>query len=387
MEPRGQITRCSGGIVAGRSEPHSDIYLFDEEAGILCVVDLGSRRTELDPLKFETEIEAAFQRLKALTPPSSETESPQRDPLLVELEKELSAIKKLLGPIEDPSASISFVVVDRLGGVWYAHAGSARIYQWLSSSRVKRCLSRDPSSQSRRQTDALGIISGRVELGTRDMMLVATDGFWKQGTIFDQFMEQKHSDQMKFLAAVSEQWGDEDGTIQLVRLDAPWYTAQTMGFSKAAEAISSSVIFKNLSENEVRSILEIALERSFEASEFVIKKGEDGHSLFVLVSGSVDILARGKSRGVVKEPGTCFGEISFLDRHPRSASLKVVEPAQFLEVSFSDLDGLMSKNPVLGINILRALGFTAALRLREKLDSEQPIHPERLPGRLTLTSN
>jgi signal transduction histidine kinase len=97
--------------------------------------------------------------------------------------------------------------------------------------------------------------------------------------------------------------------------------------------------------------------------DLVIEEGAPGDSLYVVLSGVLEITKREGARDVVlatRRAGEAIGEMSLLERTPRSASARAVEPSELLEISPAALRSVIEKNPSTAMAMLR----TVAERLR-----------------------
>ena len=109
------------------------------------------------------------------------------------------------------------------------------------------------------------------------------------------------------------------------------------------------------------------------ADEVVFKEGDQARELYVLLMGEVEVfkvLKRGaEARLATLSPGHWFGEMSVLDAHPRSASVRALEPCRLLVVTARDLDALYRRDlksyTLLVLNIARELA--RRLRLVDEL--------------------
>jgi CRP-like cAMP-binding protein len=83
------------------------------------------------------------------------------------------------------------------------------------------------------------------------------------------------------------------------------------------------------------------------AGEAIVREGEEADALYVIVSGRVDVKARGEA-GVEQhiremEPGTYFGEIGLLEKIPRTATVTALEETELYRIEGDDfLDALAS---------------------------------------------
>ena len=105
--------------------------------------------------------------------------------------------------------------------------------------------------------------------------------------------------------------------------------------------ISSSPLFEMLSSTELAHLSELAEQRSYAVGEPVFEEGELGDSLFVIVSGEVEVFRRepsGRTRVLATlSPPEFFGEMSLIDKEYRSASVRARTDAQLLQLSAEQL--------------------------------------------------
>ncbi len=97
--------------------------------------------------------------------------------------------------------------------------------------------------------------------------------------------------------------------------------------------------------------------------EIVIEEGAPGDSLYVVLAGELEITKRDGERDVVlasRKVGEAVGEMSLLERMPRSASARAVQPSELLEVSPESFRKVLENNPSTAMTVLR----TVASRLR-----------------------
>ena len=95
---------------------------------------------------------------------------------------------------------------------------------------------------------------------------------------------------------------------------------------------------------------------------------EPGSYMGVLLSGLLWVGKRdfyGTARHIsVVEPGDTFGEMSFLDDAPRSASLSVAEDASLLILTRSRYQELTKSEPELAVALLEQMCRTMSARVR-----------------------
>lgn len=123
----------------------------------------------------------------------------------------------------------------------------------------------------------------------------------------------------------------------------------------AAIPLFSSCSKKQL--NEVRGLLD---EVSVPAGRVLVKEGSTGYECFIIVSGHAEVRI---GDDVISRfgPGDYFGELSLLDKRPRSATVQATTDCTVMVLSQREFARALDVVPGLALKILENL----ALRLRE----------------------
>src|SRR5262245_3384401 len=102
----------------------------------------------------------------------------------------------------------------------------------------------------------------------------------------------------------------------------------------AVEQLRRAPLFARLDERELTILARMARERQFGAGEDIVRQGEGGIGVYVLVEGRVRMLRRTRE-GTEREldevgPGAIFGELAVLDEAPRVATVRAIDPCRCL---------------------------------------------------------
>jgi CRP-like cAMP-binding protein len=128
-------------------------------------------------------------------------------------------------------------------------------------------------------------------------------------------------------------------------------------------------LFEKFADEELEALSGLVRERSFLQDELIINEGEIGHDLYILLKGQVSVtrtMARGEQTQVaIVSEGELFGEMSFLDRKPRTASVKSLKPCRLLVVSREQFEQLYQSNLLVYARFLRLIADTITERLRK----------------------
>lgn len=119
--------------------------------------------------------------------------------------------------------------------------------------------------------------------------------------------------------------------------------------------LGSFSIFKNLTEDEIRDIVSFLRLDKFSEGTTILKKGEPGNKLFIIISGEVEVIGDGGVRIAVLGKGEVFGEMSLLSGDPVAATVKVVRNAKVLYLNGEYFRKLLNKFPSLQIYLARLL--------------------------------
>ena len=135
------------------------------------------------------------------------------------------------------------------------------------------------------------------------------------------------------------------------------------------ERLAGLPLFESCTRRELGDIASIMVETERPAGTFLTREGQDGGLMFVIVEGQAEVLTgagasngSGRTRVIRRlEPGDPFGELSLIDGHVRSASVRAVSDIRLLEIAADDFHKLVNRSPKFVRNLLRAL----SIRVRE----------------------
>ena len=119
-------------------------------------------------------------------------------------------------------------------------------------------------------------------------------------------------------------------------------------------------LFKDISGQEVSNIAQIAKEREFSANERIMNHGDNGDSMFIIISGSVKVHIDNKELTTLSK-GDCIGEMALLDQEPRSASVTTKEETTLLEIYGEDFYDLMASR----MDIMQGIVKVLSRRIRK----------------------
>lgn len=130
-------------------------------------------------------------------------------------------------------------------------------------------------------------------------------------------------------------------------------------------------IFKELRDDFLVRLASIMDELSFPAKQAIFTQGQEGRSLYILVSGWVKVHI-GDRELTRFSKGDSFGEMSLFDAEPRSASITTLEPCECLILTQQQLYEAIDETPGIAINIIRLLSRRIR-ELNQKIDLQQQL--------------
>jgi CRP/FNR family cyclic AMP-dependent transcriptional regulator len=131
------------------------------------------------------------------------------------------------------------------------------------------------------------------------------------------------------------------------------------------QTLKAVPFFTQLSDRELDVVRAVATEKSYPKNAVVLTEGEMGDSLYKIQTGKVKVFIGDEDgREIILKilgPGDFFGEMSMIDKQPRSASVTTIEPAMFLVLSHAAFERCVEQAPRIANMVMRVL----AQRVRE----------------------
>ena len=137
--------------------------------------------------------------------------------------------------------------------------------------------------------------------------------------------------------------------------------------------IQQTIIFKGLSSFEIKQIFEgCASLKTFASGEKITEEGSVNDDLYFLSKGKVKVeleLSHIPHRQINTIEGPIvLGEISFLDKSPRTATIKPVENLSIYVINGRSLDELLGEMPHTGHKIKHNIAISIAKTVRRMND-------------------
>jgi len=136
-------------------------------------------------------------------------------------------------------------------------------------------------------------------------------------------------------------------------------------------------LFADLPEADLQALYQRAEPMTLASGEWLMREGEIGEALFVVLEGGIEITKRSGGQEVVlavRGPGEVIGEMALLEQTPRTASGRVVQEAHLLRVGKEAFKQVLTASPTAALALLHTIntrlqGTEAMLRQSEKMAS------------------
>jgi CRP-like cAMP-binding protein len=130
----------------------------------------------------------------------------------------------------------------------------------------------------------------------------------------------------------------------------PQETAFDEHVNAVTERLNKVDIFAPLSDEETERLAESSKVRVYAPGEAIVRMGQEGTSMFVIMRGSVEVnIAHAGATKVINKLGEndFFGEMSLLTGEPRTATVIAVEETEVLKISKDSIKPIFEANPEL----------------------------------------
>lgn len=107
-------------------------------------------------------------------------------------------------------------------------------------------------------------------------------------------------------------------------------------------------LFEGLDKRVIERLASTAKRHVLAAQNSVVKEGEEGDSLYLIIAGILEVSSDQMAALGLKPrlfTGDFFGEMSLLFKRPRSATVKTVVPSEVIEIGQDSFNELMNEFP------------------------------------------
>jgi CRP/FNR family transcriptional regulator, cyclic AMP receptor protein len=141
-------------------------------------------------------------------------------------------------------------------------------------------------------------------------------------------------------------------------------------------------LFSSIDDNSLKYLEKVAVKKSFPQNTILFSKGDETDSLYIIISGMVKtvILDEDGKEMILstQKADEYFGEMSLIDKEPRSATIMTKEPTQMLIIHRNDFLKVFNSNPDMVYDLFKVL----LKRLRNATDKVESLAFKDVYGRI-----
>ena len=124
--------------------------------------------------------------------------------------------------------------------------------------------------------------------------------------------------------------------------------------NQAATLLKRVPLFSGCTKRELDAIAKAVKEVHHREGHVIAREGDTGIGFFLITDGAADVSVGGKSRAKLRA-GDFFGEISLLDRGPRTATVTADSRITMLALTAWTFRGLVEQHPTIALNMLKVV--------------------------------
>ncbi len=402
------VLQAFGATDVGRKRKiNEDAFAIDEDRGFYVVADgMGGHSNGAEASKAAVGMVREYlnQNVRAFDKFAAEPTEPNRVAAIAVVERAIQHACGRLHAMGQQDASkrgmgSTIDVVVRVGSqAILGHVGDSRVYlvrsgqsyrltedhtivaqqvkagiltpEEAEASTLRSVLTRALGTHESVQVDTL-----LLDLIEGDLLLLCTDGLHRYLLDHDLPLRVREASEgaVRQLVDHANRSGGHDNICAILvgcrrAAGAPAYESQRI--HSRLDAVRSLPLFAHLSYKEQVAVLSIAQTRIYEPGAVIVKQGDPGQDLFLIVDGDVIVERDGIPIAELASGGH-FGEMSIVDDAPRSASVRAKTRTDVLVIAQGDMGGLMRLDPVLAVKILWS--FVQALSGRLRVASAELI--------------
>ncbi len=148
-------------------------------------------------------------------------------------------------------------------------------------------------------------------------------------------------------------------TVQAIAIEKKLEKVAALLEQRKAEAASAepaftdpgpdSPLFENMTDEERSAVVVRMVLESFDEDDIIIREGDPGHSLYVIVTGDVKVFGKNPKGDPIYlahlKEGDFFGEVSVLTGKPRTATISAASRSELLRLDKENLDAIIEEHP------------------------------------------
>jgi len=140
--------------------------------------------------------------------------------------------------------------------------------------------------------------------------------------------------------------------------------------NKILQILSNFEIFKGLTEDDLKKIHANCQRLKFKETDILIREGQSNSAIFIVINGQMEVCLPEQNGEIkykrptkvklaIENEGDFFGEYSFIDSKPASASVIATQAGELIKITKHNLDNILENNDRIAktvyLNILKIL--------------------------------
>ncbi|MCP4471802.1 MAG: protein kinase [Gammaproteobacteria bacterium] len=123
------------------------------------------------------------------------------------------------------------------------------------------------------------------------------------------------------------------GVGERIDMQEKWKTLRFLAF------------FKDFNDNQITEVVNASEWKEFKKGEVIVTEGEPETAFYIIAKGGVEVVKNETVVGLMKQ-GDCFGEIAFLTRQPRNATIAARTEVSLMSISDSLMEQASTETQV-----------------------------------------
>ena len=144
-------------------------------------------------------------------------------------------------------------------------------------------------------------------------------------------------------------------TVQMKLLSEAEERRRKQHLAKFFDKLREFQLFESLDDDALLDLAALLEHKKYKKDKVVLKEGDPGTHLYVLLSGQVGVIAHDGERLATMGRGEIFGEMSLLSGEAVSCSIHSLSETDAALLSVKNFKYVLKKNPVLQIFLLKML--------------------------------
>ena len=127
------------------------------------------------------------------------------------------------------------------------------------------------------------------------------------------------------------------------------------------KTLRDMAFFTDLNDDEIKAIAPAINKKNFKVGDVIFRENEDGPILHIIKRGEIKV-CKATPEGelltlTLMKDGDIFGEMSFLDGRPHSATIVAIADTEVYAISKTDFENMVEKQPRMVYKLMKQIVF------------------------------